>query len=118
MIQGEWGWIYPASHYRWFSFSSLLLWAGAIWLLWTLHYCWFQPKRLSFWRRVAWGTAFTWGGEWLAGFVADKGLGTPMQVWPGSLLVYVSFGAVFFWVSNVIVYHLLTVNAADVTPKD
>ena len=57
-----------------------------------------------------------WCGEWVGGYVSDKFFGNPMQEWPGSPLVYVSFGAIFFWMSNVTIYHLLTVNAVDLTP--
>jgi hypothetical protein len=116
IVQGEWGWIYPSSPYHWFSFGSLMLWAGCIFLLWTLHYYWFYPKRVTVWQRVAFGTVITWAGEWLGGYLMDKVVGSPLQVWPGSPLVYVSFGALFFWMSNVIIYHLLTVNAVDLTP--
>jgi hypothetical protein len=31
--------------------------------------------------------------------------------------VYVSFPALFFWVSNVIIYHLLTAYVIDLTPN-
>lgn len=116
LVQGDWGWIYPASPYYWFSFASLGLWAFGIGLMWTLHYYWFYPRRLPVWQRVAYGTVFAWCVEWLGGWVADKALGTPLQVWPGSPLVYVSFGALFFQVSNVTLYHLLTVHAVDLTP--
>jgi hypothetical protein len=116
LAQGEWGWVYPASPYGWFSFGSLALWAGAIFLMWTLHYYWFYPKKVTVWRRVLIGAAVSWCGEWVGGFIADKILGSPLQVWPGSPLVYVSFGAIFFWVSNACIYHLLTVNAVDLTP--
>lgn len=116
LAQGKWGWEYPSSPYHWFSFSSMTVWALGIGLMWTLHYYWFYPKRVTVWRRVAYGAAITWCGEWVGGYVADKILGTPLQMWPGSQLVYVSFGAIFFWVSNVIIYHLLTVNAVDLTP--
>ena len=115
-VQGEWGWIYPASPYHWFSFASLAMWAIGIGLMWTLHYYWFHPKQLPVWRRVAWGTVIAWCTEWLGGWVADKVLGAPLQVWPGSPLVYVSFGAIFFWMSNVALYYLLTVHAVDLTP--
>ena len=116
LVQGQWGWVYPASPYGWFSFGSLTLWAGGIALLWTLHYFWFYPKKVSVWRRVLISAVLLWAGEWLGGFLADKVFGSPLQVWPGSPLVYVSFGAIFFWVSNACLYHLLTVNAVDLTP--
>ncbi|MBN1209821.1 MAG: hypothetical protein JXB05_33535 [Myxococcaceae bacterium] len=116
IVQGEWGWIYPSSPYQWFSFASLLVWALGIGVMWTLHYYWFYPRRVAVWRRVAYGTIAAWGIEWAGGFVHDKLLGTPLQVWPGSPLVYVSFGAIFFWMSNIIIYHLLTVSTVDLTP--
>lgn len=116
LVQGEWGWVYPASPYGWFSFGSLTLWAGAITLLWTLHYFGFYPRKVSVWRRVLISAVILWAGEWLGGFLADKVFGSPLQVWPGSPLVYVSFGAIFFWVSNACIYHLLSVNAVDLTP--
>jgi hypothetical protein len=115
-VQGDWGWIYPASPYYWFSFASLAMWAIGIGLMWTLHYYWFHPRKMPVWRRVAWGTVIAWCVEWLGGWVADKVLGAPLQVWPGSPLVYVSFGAIFFWMSNVTLYYLLTVHAVDLTP--
>jgi hypothetical protein len=37
-------------------------------------------------------------------------------VWPGSPLVYVHWCAIFFWMSNCIVYHLVTVDVVDLTP--
>jgi hypothetical protein len=55
-------------------------------------------------------------GEWLGGFVAAEILHHPLQIWPGTKLVYVSFSALFFWLSNVIIYHLLTVSVVDLTP--
>ena len=117
MVQGEWGWTYPSSRYEWFSFSSLMMWAFGIGLLWTLHYYWFYPKRVTVWRRVAYGTVLGWCVEWAGGFAAAKIAGNPLQVWPGSPLVYVSLGAIFFWMSNIVVYQLLTVNAVDLTPE-
>jgi hypothetical protein len=116
IVQGDWGWVYPSSPYHWFSFASLMMWALGIGLMWTLHYYWFYPKRLTVWRRVAYGTVITWCGEWVGGYVADHVFGSPLQEWTGSPLKYVSFGAIFFWMSNVIIYHLLTVNAVDLTP--
>jgi hypothetical protein len=116
MAQGDWGWIYPSSPYHWFSFASLAMWSLCIWLLWTLHYYWFHPKRVSLWRRVAYGTVIAWFGEWLGGWVAANVLGVQLQHWPGSPLVYVSFGAIFFWMSNVTLYTLLTVHVVDLTP--
>lgn len=116
IVQGTWGWVYPSSPYQWFSFGSLMIWAFGIGLMWTLHYYWFYPKRLTVWKRVAYGAAISWCVEWAGGFMAEKLMGNPLQVWPGSPLVYVSFGAIFFWVSNIIFYHLLTVNAVDLTP--
>ncbi len=77
LVQGEWGWVYPASPYGWFSFGSLTLWAGAIFLLWTLHYYWFYPKKVSVWRRVLIGAAFTWTGGVAGRLPGGQGLRQP-----------------------------------------
>ena len=113
---GTYGWVYPDSAYEWFSFGSMVLWVGAVFLMWTLHYTWFHPKQYRLWSRVAIASVICWMGEWVGGFMAVQLTGKHLQVWPGASLVYVSFPAIFFWVSNVIVYHLLTVYAADLTP--
>lgn len=114
-MNGEWGWVYPASAYHWFSFGSLVLWASAVCLMWSLHTFWFEPRRVKLWRRIVYGGAVTWGGEWLGGFLAVQLTGEPMQVWPGSSLVYVSYPAIFFWVSNITVYFLLTMDREALT---
>jgi len=114
---GEFGWVYPDSPYRWFSFGSMILWAGSVFLMWTLHYYWFYPKGMKLWTRIAIASVVCWVGEWVGGFLAVQLTGQHLHVWPGSKLVYVSFPALFFWVSNVIVYHLLTVYVVDLTPN-
>lgn len=116
LVNGTWGWIYPDSPYHWFSFKSMILWAGCVWLLWTLYFFVYHPRRLSFWTRTLLSTVACWGGEWLGGFLSVELTGKHLQVWPGTLLVYVSFPALFFWLSNVVVYHLLTVYVVDLTP--
>ncbi len=115
-VNGDWGWYFPESPYHWFSFASIILWAGCVMLLWSLHYFWFYPRRVKLWTRVGIGAAACWAGEWVGGFVAANVFNHPLQVWPGSPLVYVHWCALFFWVSNVIVYQLLTVSVVDLTP--
>lgn len=115
-VNGDWGWIFPESPYNWFSFASIILWAGCVVLLWSLHYFWFHPRRVKVWTRVALGAVACFVGEWVGGFLAANVFNHPLQVWPGSPLVYVHWCALFFWVSNVIVYQLLTVNVVDLTP--
>src|SRR6218665_117745 len=113
---GTYGWVYPDSPYGWFSFGSMVLWVGSVFLMWTLHYYWFHPKQFRLWTRVGIASAICWAGEWVGGFMAVELTGKHLHVWPGAALVYVSFPVLFFWVSNVIVYHLLTVCGADLTP--
>lgn len=115
-VNGDWGWVFPKSPYHWFSFGSLILWAGCVSLLWSLHFFWFYPRRVKVWTRLAIATVVTWAGEWFGGYVAANVFGHPLQVWPGSPLVYVHYSAIFFWLSNCIVYHLFTVNVVDLTP--
>lgn len=113
---GQWGWVYPTSPYGWFSFKSMTLWGGAVSLFWGLHYFWFYPRNVKPWLRMVVGGAAGWAGEWVGGFLAVKLTGQPLHVWPASPLVYISVPALFFWMSNVITYHLLTVNVVDLTP--
>jgi hypothetical protein len=115
-VNGTWGWVYPDSPYEWFSFGSMVLWAGAVFLMWTMYYYWFYPKGVKPWTRVLIASVVCWAGEWVGGFLSVQLTGKHLQVWPDSKLVYVSFPAIFFWVSNVIVYHLLTVYVVDLTP--
>ncbi|XXF77804.1 hypothetical protein P2318_32855 [Myxococcaceae bacterium GXIMD 01537] len=115
-VSGDWGWVYPASPYGWFSFPSMVLWAGAVGIFWALHYFWFYPRDVSPWLRVLVGGLAGWAGEWVGGFLALRLTGQPLHVWPHSPLVYISVPAVFFWMSNVVVYELLTVNVVDLTP--
>ncbi len=115
-MNGEWGWMYPKSPYHWFSFGSLILWAGCVALLWSLHYFWFYPRRVKVWPRLAIGAVVCWVGEWIGGYIAANVFNHPLQVWPTSPLVYVHYSALFFWVSNCIVYHLLTIDVVDLTP--
>ena len=114
---GTYGWVYPDSPYGWFSFGSMTLWAGAVFLMWTMHYYVFHPRRVRIWSRVAIASLVCWVGEWVGGYLSVQLTGKHLHVWPGSSLVYVSGPALFFWVSNVIVYHLLTVNVVDLTPE-
>ena len=116
-VNGTYGWVYPDSDYGWFSFGSMALWAGAVFLMWTLHYSWFYPKGVKLWTRIAIASVVCWAGEWVGGFLPVVLIGKHLQVWPGTALVYVSFPAIFFWVSNVIIYHLLTVYVIDLTPS-
>jgi hypothetical protein len=111
-VNGSWGWVYPASPHGWFSFGSMVLWASAVGLMWSLHTFWFEPRQVPLWRRIVSGAAITWVGEWVGGFLAVLLTGEPMQVWPGASLVYVSYPAFFFWVSNVTLYFLLTLDRA------
>lgn len=113
---GQWGWVFPESPYEWFSFGSIGLWAGAVGLFWSLHYFWFYPRNVKPWVRIVVGGLAGWAGEWVSGYVAAHVLGKPLQVWPGSPLVYVSFPALFFWMTDVVTYHLLTVTVMDLTP--
>jgi hypothetical protein len=105
---GKWGWYYPASPYHWFAFRSLILWAGAVGLIWALEKFLFAPRQLPFWQRVLIGGVVTWCGEWLGGFLGAR-LGFPMQVWPDTALVYVHPAAILFWWFNVCLYYLLGV---------
>ncbi|WP_141617130.1 hypothetical protein [Myxococcus sp. AB036A] len=116
-MNGDWGWVFPKSPYHWFSFGSLILWAGCVALLWSLHFFWFYPRRVKVWSRLAIGAGVCWTGEWVGGYVAANVFNHPLQVWPGSPLVYVHYSALFFWVSNCIVYHLLTNDVVDLTPE-
>ncbi|QDE93588.1 hypothetical protein BHS06_33930 [Myxococcus xanthus] len=116
-MNGDWGWVFPKSPYHWFSFGSLILWAGCVALLWSLHFFWFYPRRVKVWPRLAIGAGVCWVGEWVGGYVAANVFNHPLQVWPGSPLVYVHYSALFFWVSNCIVYHLLTNDVVDLTPE-
>ncbi|MCP3143940.1 hypothetical protein [Pyxidicoccus xibeiensis] len=115
-MNGEWGWYYPESPYHWFSFGSLILWTGCVGLLWSMHCLWFYPRRMTVWPRILISAVVCWLGEWFGGYVAANVFGHPLQVWPGSPLVYVHYSALFFWVSNAVIYHLLTVNVVDLTP--
>jgi len=115
-MNGDWGWHYPESPYHWFSFGSMILWAGCVGLLWAMHFFWFYPRKVRVWMRVGVGAVACFVGEWFGGYMADKVFDHPLQIWPSSFLVYVHVAALFFWVSNVIVYHLLTVNVVDLTP--
>lgn len=115
-VNGDWGWYFPESPYHWFSFESIILWAGCVVLLWSMHYFWFYPRRMKLWTRVALSAPACFVGEWVGGYVAANVFDHPLQVWPGSPLVYVHYSAIFFWMSNVIVYQLLTVNVVDLTP--
>lgn len=114
---GTYGWVYPDSAYGWFSFGSMALWVGAVFLMWTLHFYWFYPRQVRLWTRVFITSAVCWVGEWVGGYLSVRLTGRHLHVWPGAVLVYVSFPAIFFWVSNVIVYHLLTVYVIDLTPN-
>lgn len=116
-MNGDWGWVFPKSPYHWFSFGSLFLWAGCVALLWSLHFFWFYPRRVKLWPRLAIGAVVCWVGEWVGGYIAANVFNHPLQVWPGSPLVYVHYSALFFWVSNCIVYHLLTNDVVDLTPE-
>jgi hypothetical protein len=116
-VNGTYGWLYPDSPYGWFSFGSMVLWVGSVFLMWTMHYYWFHPRQLKAWARVGIGSVVCWVGEWIGGFMAVALTGKHLHVWPGATLVYVSGPAIFFWVSNVIVYHLLTVHVIDLTPR-
>lgn len=115
-VNGDWGWVYPGSTHHWFSFSSLGLWAGAVALLWVLHTFWFQPWQTKAWQRIITSTLLCWMGEWFVGFLAAEVFNTPFLVWPGTQLVYVSFSALFFWLGNVLIYHLLTQKVTDLNP--
>ncbi|MBJ6766167.1 hypothetical protein JGU66_35900 [Myxococcaceae bacterium JPH2] len=115
-MNGTWGWVYPESPYEWFSFNSLFLWAAAVTMLWALHHFWFYPRRVKLWQRLITSTVIGWMGEWFAGFIAAEVFHHPLQIWPNSQLVYVSFSALFFWLSNTILYHLLTLNVVELSP--
>ena len=115
-VNGTYGWVYPDSPYGWFSFGSMTLWAGAVFLMWTLQFYWFHPRKTRVWTRIAITSVVCWVGEWVGGYFSVHLTGKHLQVWPGAMLVYVSFPAIFFWVSNAIVYHLLTVYVIDLTP--
>jgi hypothetical protein len=115
-VTGQWGWVYPTSPYGWFSFNSMVLWAGAVLTFWSLHCFWFYPREVPTWLRIVVGGVAGWAGEWVGGYLAVHLTGSPLHVWPGSPLVYISVPALFFWMSNVVTYHLLTVNVVDLTP--
>lgn len=116
-VNASYGWVYPASPYGWFSFGSMVLWAGSVFLMWTMNYYWFHPRGMRLWTRIALASMVCWVGEWVGGYMAVQLTGQPLHVWPGAKLVYVSFPAIFFWVSNVIIYHLLTAYVIDLTPN-
>ncbi|RKG99972.1 hypothetical protein D7X74_38960 [Corallococcus sp. CA047B] len=103
-MNGDWGWVYPESPHHWFSIVSLGLWSGAVVALWALNTYWFRPARMARWQRVLWASALCWLGQWLGGFLAAEVFHHPLQVWPGTRLVYVSFSALFFWAANALLY--------------
>lgn len=106
MAEGHYAWHYPASQYSSFYFPSLLLWASAIAVIWTLDNFVFVPRATPQWLRVPLLALACWSGEWLAGFVGDW-IGLPMQHWTDSPLVYIRPSAYWFWCLDVLCYDWL-----------
>ena len=111
-VTGEPGWTYPLSPYHWFSFESLVLWAGSVTIIWSLNVFWFQRRDVGLLKRMIIAGSICWAGEWLAGFLADRVLGHPLQVWTNAPLVYITFSALFFWWWDVLLYQWLTKDLA------
>ncbi len=105
-VEGRYGWLYPASKYSSFYFPSLLLWASAIAVIWTLDTFAFIPRGTPQWRRVPLLALACWAGEWLAGFAGDR-VGLPMQLWTDSPLKYIRPSAYWFWCLDVLCYDWL-----------
>lgn len=111
-LTGEPGWTYPLSPYHWFSFESVGLWAGSVTIIWCLNFFWFLRRDVGLVKRMVIAGTICFAGEWLAGFVADRVLDHPLQIWTNAPLVYIKFSALFFWWWDVLLYELLTVDIA------
>ena len=105
---GSWGWQYPESRHVWFSFWSLLLWAGTVTVFLLLHRFVFEPMGTSLLVRVVVAGTIGWTGEYVAGYLAANVLKRPLQIWNFARWRFVRPIALPFWMANVLLYYLLT----------
>jgi hypothetical protein len=108
-VTGKYGWIYPSSPYNWFCFESLISWTTMVVIFWNLYWWLLLPKKINFWVGIAITTVVGWISEWIFGATAIFLLGHPMQIWPNSPLVYVSFFAIVWWFMNSLLFYMLVI---------
>jgi hypothetical protein len=116
-MTGHYGWLYPESEYKFFYFQSLISWCVCVTVFWSLYFWLFIPKKFTFLQSMLVCTGVGWGSEWLFGFLADNVLHHPMQIWPRSPLVYVSFFALFWWFMNSVIFYFLTILVPTVVAR-
>ncbi|HEY4184798.1 MAG TPA: hypothetical protein VGP07_06990 [Polyangia bacterium] len=100
--------------WAWLSVRSFPLWAGTVAIFSMLDHFWFERRDLRLlWRALIAGLV-GWGGEWAVGYASRHYLHSYLQIWPGTTLVYVSFTAIPFWISDFYVFHWLTLGIRTV----
>ena len=116
-VTGQHGWIYPTSPYGWFSFESLISWTTMVIIFWSMYWFVFIPFRLPFWFSMGVSTIVGWVSEWLFGALAVPLFGHPMQIWPRSPLVYVSYFAIVWWFMNSVLFYILVILVPTIAAK-
>ncbi|KAL0490810.1 catalase-peroxidase [Acrasis kona] len=116
-VTGEYGWYYPDSPYYWFSFQSVFSWGVLCFVFWNVWWWVLLTLRVNFWVKMLITTVIGWVTEYSLGFVAAKILGHPMQIWPKSPLIYVSYFAIVWWFMNSIIFYILVIKIPSVIAK-
>jgi hypothetical protein len=107
LVTGSYGWYYPTSLYGYFHFKSLLSWTICVSVFWSLYFLIFKPLKVPLPVCILITTIVGWVSEWILGYTAVHVFKSPMQVWPNTSLVYVSYGAIGWWVMNSVIFYFV-----------
>jgi len=110
---GGWGWIYPHTSYRFFSFMSLGNWVLAVIVIYLAYRLWFIPGNVNFLLRIGIIACLGFIVEFLNGYTHFYFTGEFFFVWPGSGQRFIAPIALPMWVLNAAVYHYLSVRLVN-----
>lgn len=97
LLSGHWGWIYPASPYYWFTFTTLINWLVGVSIIFFLYQEIFMPRKLSFSFRIGSISILGFLGEYLSNFLITYFSGKVFIVWLNSPLIYIGWLALPLW---------------------
>lgn len=108
IFTGNWGWIYPASPYHFFSFQSIPLWLTAVAVIFTVYRFLFLPRNMKFIYRIIITALIGFILEWTNGYTYNLMTSHHMFIWEKSAFLYIDFIAYPMWCINALIYEIMS----------